>query len=83
MVTFMPSYYYKKLRELREQNDLTQSEIAQILQTRQEQYSKYELCRREIPVHHLITLARFYRVSVDYILGLEKNKTRKTNPSDK
>ena len=72
MVTFMPSYYYKKLRELREQNDLTQSEIAQILQTRQEQYSKYELGRREIPVHHLITLARFYRVSVDYILGLEK-----------
>lgn len=83
MVTFMPSYYYKKLRELREQNDLTQSEIAQILQTRQEQYSKYELGRREIPVHHLITLARFYRVSVDYILGLEKTKTRKNNASDK
>lgn len=79
----MPSYYYKRLRELREQNGLTQNEIAQILQTRQEQYSKYELGRREIPVHHLVTLARFYRVSTDYILGLDKGKSRKANHPEK
>lgn len=67
-------YYYKNLRKLRESNGYTQSFIADILHTRQEQYSKYELGKREIPVHHLIKLAKLYRVSTDYLLGLSKTK---------
>ncbi len=69
------NYYYKNLRKYREINDYTQGEIAHILQTRQEQYSKYELGKREIPVHHLITLAMLYGVSTDELLGLKKRKT--------
>lgn len=68
-------YYYKNLRKYREINGYTQGEIAHILQTRQEQYSKYELGKREIPVHHLITLAMLYGVSTDELLGLKKRKT--------
>ena len=69
------NYYYKNLRKYREINGYTQGEIAHILQTRQEQYSKYELGKREIPVHHLITLAMLYSVSTDELLGLKKRKT--------
>lgn len=69
------NYYYKNLRKYREINGYTQGEIAHILQTRQEQYSKYELGKREIPVHHLITLATLYGVSTDELLGLKKRKT--------
>jgi len=54
---------------LREDADKTQDEIAKLLQTTQQQYSKYEKGIQEIPVHHLITLADFYKVSVDYLLG--------------
>ena len=61
--------YYPRLRDLREDSDKTQSEIARLLQTTQQQYSKYEKGLQEIPVHHLITLADFYKVSVDYLLG--------------
>ncbi len=48
---------------------MTQKEITEILQTTQQQYSKYEKGVQEIPVHHLITLANFYRVSLDYLVG--------------
>lgn len=71
------SYLYKNIKALRQSKGYTQEDIAHILQTRQEQYCKYELGKREIPVHHLITLAKFYMVSTDYILGLEKNKSNK------
>ncbi len=64
-------YLYKNLKKYRESNNYTQGQIAHILQTRQEQYSKYELGKREIPVHHLITLSMLYRVSVDELLGLK------------
>lgn len=63
--------YYPRLRDLREDADKTQAEIAALLQTTQQQYSKYEKGIQEIPVHHLITLADFYKVSVDYLLGRE------------
>lgn len=63
--------YYPRLRDLREDADKTQGEIAALLQTTQQQYSKYEKGIQEIPVHHLITLAKFYKVSVDYLLGIE------------
>ena len=60
-------YYYRHLRDLREDADLTQKEVG-LLHTTQQQYAKYESGVQEIPVHHLITLANHYNVSVDYIL---------------
>lgn len=65
-------YYYGRLRDLREDADLTQKEAGAILNTTQQQYAKYELGVQEIPVHHLITLADYYDVSTDYILGREE-----------
>ena len=64
--------YTKKLKELRIANGYTQAEIAFLLHTRQEQYSKYENGKRELPIKHLIALCRIYKVSSDYVLGLEK-----------
>ncbi len=63
-------YIYKRIRDLREDNDLTQKEIADILGTAREQYNKYELGKQEIPFHHAITLAKYYNVSLDYLAGL-------------
>lgn len=62
-------YYYGRLRDLREDADLTQKEAGALLGTTQQQYAKYELGVQEIPVHHLITLANHYHVTTDYILG--------------
>ena len=58
------------LRELREDRDLTQAQIAQVLGTTQQVYSRYEKEINELPVRHLLTLCRFYGVSADYLLGL-------------
>ena len=63
--------YYPRLKDLREDNDLTQAKIAEVLFITQQQYSLYEKGRREIPVSMLIKLAEIYKVSVDYILGLK------------
>lgn len=63
-------YLYQRIRDLREDNDLTQSDIANILITTQQQYGRYENGQREIPVHHLITLCKYYNVSADFLLGL-------------
>ena len=62
-------YYYGRLRDLREDADLTQKDVGTILNTTQQQYAKYELGVQEIPTHHLITLADYYRVSLDYMVG--------------
>ena len=62
-------YCYPRLRDLREDHDLTQADIGQLLVTTQQQYYKYEKGFQEIPVHHLITLADYYRVTLDYIVG--------------
>lgn len=67
-------YYYQRLRDLREDEDLTQKDLAKMLQTTAQQYSLWERGDREIPFHHVITLARFYRVSIDYIAGLTNRK---------
>lgn len=64
--------YYEILRDLREDADLTQKEVAAILNTIQQVYSRYEKGINEMPVRHLITLVRFYGVSADYVLGLSK-----------
>ena len=68
--------YVERIRELREDHDLRQQDIAAILQTTQQVYSRYEKGTNEIPIRHIITLARYYGVSVDYILGETNRKTR-------
>ena len=68
--------YYERLRKLREDNDLKQSDIARVLGTTQQVYSRYENGINEMPVRHLVTLCRFYDVSADNVLGLDK-KDRK------
>ena len=62
--------YNEILKELREDKDLYQKEIANILKTTQQYYSEYEKGKRPLPIEHLKTLALFYNVSADYILGL-------------
>lgn len=64
--------YYEKLRELREDNDLKQSDTAHLLGTTQQVYSRYENGINEMPVRHLVTLCRFYGVSADKVLGLDE-----------
>ena len=60
---------YPRLRDLREDSDLTQKQLAEILGMSQTGYSKYETGENDIPTHVLIKLADFYRTSTDYILG--------------
>lgn len=67
-------YYYQRLKDLREDKDLYQEDIAQILQTTQQTYSLWERGDREIPFHHVITLAKFYKCSTDYIAGITNKK---------
>ena len=69
-------YYYSRLKDLREDKDLKQKDIAKLLQTTQQQYSKYEKGIQEIPAHHVITLANFYHTSADYILGRTNDSKR-------
>lgn len=61
---------FQRLKDLREDKDLSQEDIAKLLQTTQQQYSRYENGEREIPVHHLITLSEFYQVSIDYLVSI-------------
>jgi len=68
----MNSHYIKKIRDLREDHDKTQVEIANILGTSQTMYARYERGANELPLHHLITLCKYYKVSSDYILGLNE-----------
>ncbi len=58
-----------RLKDLREDRDLTQREVADLLHIKQNTYSQYENGQRQIPVSALVVLARFYNTSVDYILG--------------
>ena len=71
----------KRLRDLREDNDLTQSQVAEYLGTSQTMYARYERGANELPIRHLISLCKLYSVSADEILGLSdpresKNKRR-------
>lgn len=61
--------YIKRIRDLREDNDLKQEELAIILKTERNYYGEYERGKRPLPIEHLITLCRYYNVSADYILG--------------
>ena len=61
--------YQRRLRDLREDHDKTQQQIADILGTSQTMYARYERGANELPLRHLLTLADYYGVSVDYLLG--------------
>lgn len=67
---------YKRIRDLREDRNLTQKQVAQILGMSQTGYSKYETGENDLPTTVLIKLARFYSTSVDYILGETDKKER-------
>ena len=69
--------YCKIIRDLREDADLTQQQVAEILGTSQTMYARYERGANEMPIRHLIALSKLYKVSSDYILGLQSAK----NPS--
>ena len=68
--------YSKRIRDLREDRDLTQQQIARVLRTSQGYYSKYELGKRALPIEHLIKLCEIYNVSADYILGFTDEPKR-------
>ena len=63
-------YFYQRIRDIREDNDKSQAEIATLLGMKQQQYARYENGTQEIPLHHIITLARYYNISLDYLTGL-------------
>ena len=62
--------YVKKIRDVREDHDKTQQEIADYLGTSQTMYARYERGANELPIRHLMMLCKYYGVSADYILGL-------------
>lgn len=64
--------YVRIMRDLREDADKTQTQIAEMLGTSQTMYARYERGANELPIHHLIALSKFYDVSTDYILGLSR-----------
>ena len=68
--------YVKLLRDLREDNDLTQREIASYLGTSQTMYARYERGANELPIRHLISLCKYYNVSTDYLLGFTSSKRK-------
>ena len=75
--------YSKRIRDLREDRDITQGAIAKSLNTTQSYYSKYELGKRPLPIEHLITLCKLYDVSADYILGFTDEQIELPKPKKK
>lgn len=75
--------YVEKLRGLREDNDLTQAQIAEVLGTSQTMYARYERGANEMPLRHLVTLCKFYNVSADYFLCTAPNPNRKQKKAKK
>lgn len=67
---------YQRIRDLREDNDLKQRQLADYLNCSQQVYSNYELGQRDIPTDVLIRLANLYNVSIDYLLGQTSNPRR-------
>lgn len=66
--------YPERMRELRQDNDLSQQQIADILGVAQTTYSQYELYKRPMPIEYLVALCKFYNVSADYMLGITDKK---------
>ena len=69
--------YMDRIRGLREDNDLTQAQVAEVLKTSQTMYARYERGANEMPIRHLIALCKFYNVSADYLLGTSPDPKRK------
>ena len=67
-------HYIRRIRDLREDADLTQQQVASALGTSQTMYARYERGANEMPIRHLLTLCELYQVSADYILGRTKRK---------
>ena len=63
-------YIYQRLKDMREDSDKKQEDISSVLNITRQQYQLYESGKREIPLHHFITLAKYYNVSLDYLAGL-------------
>lgn len=63
-------YYYQRIKDLREDNEKSQKKIAELLGISQQHYSLYEKGERELPMHHFITLAKYYDVTLDYLSGI-------------
>jgi len=70
---------FQRIRDLREDNDILQKDIAKILGISQQYYSEYEKGNRTISIIHLMTLAKYYNTSIDYIVGLTDEKNKKTS----
>lgn len=70
---------FKRIKDLREDHDKFQKDIAQLLGISQQYYSEYEKENRTIPINHLITLAKYYNTSIDYIVGLSDKIDENTN----
>ena len=68
---------FRRIRDLREDHDMTQEQVAKFLCCHREVYRRYETGLREIPVSYVIELAKMYNVSVDYILGESNSKERR------
>ena len=68
--------YVRRMRDLREDADKTQQQIAEVLGTSQTMYARYERGANELPIRHLLTLCRYYQVSADYLLGLSDEPGR-------
>lgn len=66
---------FKRIKDLREDHDKYQKDIAKLLGISQQYYSEYEKGNRTIPIQHLITLAKYYNTSIDYLVGLSNKKT--------
>ena len=66
--------YFKRIEDLRQDNDMTQQQVADLLHCQREVYRRYEKGIREIPVSYAIILARHYDVTVDYLLGVSNKK---------
>ena len=73
-ITRIAMYYYKRLRDLREDHDLTQKQVAELIKTTQQVYSEYEKGIREIPLFKMVILAKYYNVSMDYMTDLIDEK---------
>ena len=71
------SAFLLKLRGLREDNDLTQAQVASVLETSQTMYARYERGANEMPLRHLVTLCKYYNVSADYLLDTTPDPVRK------
>lgn len=69
-------YYYQRLKDLRNDKEMKQREVAELLDISQQHYYLYECGKRQIPLDKVIVLAKFYDVSIDYIAGLTNDKRK-------